>query len=175
MSRRLFSGCLAVTLVGALAFTAAAVAGAPVVNEHVNFTSDPYDDNWCGVAGTGVDRVVAHYKEGESGASILNLNVTELFTATESGKSIEIRSTGLRTASAPIDNGDGTYSVIASNRGQSPGIKLPNGPVIVLSVGVVEFLVTFETATGEFVSFDVLRETGQHPPGGCALIIEALT
>ena len=174
MDRRLFSGSLAASLVGVLAFAAVAVAGAPVVNVHASFTSDPYADNWCGIDGTGVDRVVAHYKEDASGASIENLNITELFTATASGKSIEIRQTGVRRASAPIDNGDGTYSIIATNRGQGPGIKLPNGPVIVLSVGLVEFLVTFDSATGEFVSFEVLRDKGQHPPG-CALIVAALT
>ncbi len=174
MSKRFFIGSWTAMLIGALVFAAVAVAAAPVVNEHANFTSDPYDDNWCGIDGTSVDRVVAHYKEDESGASITNLNITTLFTATESGKSIEIRSTGLRTSSAPIDNGDGTYSVIATNRGQAPGIKLPNGPVIVLSVGLIEFLVTFDSATGDFLSFEVTRETGQHPPG-CALIVAALT
>ena len=171
--RQLFVA-LAGTIVLVTAVPALGLAAAPVVNVHVSFTSDPYDDNWCGIDGTSVDRVVAHYKEDASGASILNLNITALFTATESGKSMEIRQTGVQRASAPIDNGDGTYSVIATNSGQSPTFKLPNGPVIVLSVGLVEFLVTFDIATGEFVSFEVLKESGQHPPG-CALIVAALT
>ena len=171
--RQLFVA-LAGTIVLVTAVPALGLAAAPVVNVHVSFTSDPYDDNWCGIDGTSVDRVVAHYKEDASGASILNLNITALFTATGSGKSMEIRQTGVRKAGAPIDNGDGTYSIIATNSGQSPTFKLPNGPVIVLSVGLVEFLVTFDIATGEFVSFEVLREKGQHPPG-CALIVAALT
>ena len=174
MNRRLFSGSLAATLVGVLAFASVAVAGAPVVNVHVSFTSDPYADNWCGIDGIGVDRVVVHYKEDASGASLETVNITELFTATESGKSMEIRSTGARRVSAPIDNGDGTYSVIATNTGLSPKFKLPNGPPIVIDVGLVEFLITFDSATGDFVAFDVLRERGQRPPG-CDLIVAALS
>ena len=167
-----------VIFVGTLALVAVVpalgLAAAPVVNEHANFTSDPYADNWCGIEGIGVDRVVVHYKEDASGASLETVNITELFTATESGKSMEIRSTGARKSSAPIDNGDGTYSIIATNTGQSPGFKLPKGPPIVIDVGLVEFRLTFDSATGRFVAFDVLRERGQHPPG-CDLIVAALT
>ena len=162
------------TLMLIAALPAVGLAAAPVVNEHGNFTSDPYADNWCGINGIGVDRVVAHYKEDASGASIESVNITEFFTATESGKSMEVRSTGARRSSAPIDNGDGTFSIIATNTGQSPGFKLPNGPPIVIDVGLVEFRLTFDSTTGGFVAFDVLREKGQHPPG-CALIVAALT
>ena len=118
--------------------------------------------------------MVANFKEDASGASLESLNVTTLFTATASGKSMEIRQTGARKASAPIDNGGGTVSVDVTNSGQSSGFKLPNGPPIVLDVGLVEFLVTFDAATGDFVSFEVLRVRGPRPPG-CALIVAALT
>jgi hypothetical protein len=171
--RQLFVA-VAATIVVAAAVSALGLAAKPVVNEHVNFTSDPYADNWCGLDGTSVDRVVAHFKEDASGASLETLNVTTFFTATASGKSMEIRQTGARRVSAPTDNGDGTVSVIVTNSGLSPGFKLLNGPPIVLDVGLVEFRVTFDAATGEFVSFEVLRERGQRPPG-CALIVAALT
>ena len=166
----IFAGMLALVA----AVPALGLAAAPIVNEHANFTSDPYDDNWCGIEGIGVDRVVVHYKEDASGASLETVNVTELFTATESGKSMEIRSTGARKSTAPIDNGDGTYSIIATNTGQSPGFKLPKGPPIVIDVGLVEFRLTFDSTTGRFVAFDVLRERGPHPPG-CDLIVAALS
>ena len=173
MSKLFGRTVLAATFLVAL-MASSAEAAKPVINEHANFTSDPYADGWCGIDGTSVDRVVAHYLEAASGASIASLNVTTLFTATASGKSIEIRQTGARKASAPVDNGDGTVSVVFTNSGQSPGIKLPNGPPIVLSVGLVEFLVKFDAATGDFISFEVVREKGQRSPG-CDAIVAALT
>ena len=84
-----------------------------------------------------------------------------------------IRQTGARRTSAPVDNGDGTYSVIATNTGQSPAFQLLHGPPIVMGVGLVEFRLTFD-AEGEFLSFEVLRERGPRSPG-CDLIVAALT
>ncbi len=156
-------------LVPALGF-----AGPPVVQEHFNFTSDSYDDGWCGIAGVSVDRVVVQYSEDASGASIERINVKTLFTAMASGKSMQIHQAGARKASAPIDNRDGTYSIILQNTGPSPKFKLPNGPVLVMDVGLIEFRITFDSATGEFLSFEVLREKGQRPPG-CDTIVAALS
>ena len=163
---------LAAALLVALAATSAAAAP-PVVNGHDHFVSDPYADNWCGIEGTSVDTVVAHFMERANGASLESINITTLFTATESGKSMEVRQTGTRRAGAPIDNGDGTYSILVTNSGQSPRIKIPQGPPIVLDVGLVQFLITFDSATGDFVAFDVLKEAGPRLPG-CAAIIAYL-
>ncbi|HEY8723926.1 MAG TPA: hypothetical protein VIL92_08730 [Gaiellaceae bacterium] len=80
----------------------------------------------------------------------------------------------MRRSSAPTDNGDGTVSVVATNSGLSPAFKLPNGPPIVLDVGLVEFVLTLDATTGDFISFELLRDRGQHPPG-CAAIVAALT
>ncbi len=152
-----------------LALAAAASAGAI---GHDHFTSDPYADSWCGLAGTSVDRVVANYTTAdESRASI---NVLTTFTVTATGKQLEIRSTGVRLESAPIDNGDGTYSLIFTNAGQSPKFKVPNGPVIGVDVGLIMFDVTFDKATGDFVSFSVVRVAGQRP-GLDSQICAALT
>jgi hypothetical protein len=171
--RQLFVA-LAVTIVIVTAVPALGLAATPIIHEHFNFTSDPYDDNLCGIDGTSVDRVVVQYSEDASGASIENVNVKTLFAATASGKSLEIQSAGARRASAPIDNGDGTYSIILQNTGPSPKFKLPNGPPLVMDVGLVEFRITFDSATDEFVSFEVLRVKGQRPPG-CDQIVAALT
>ena len=149
-------------------------AARPVVNDHEHFTSDPYADRWCGINGTSIDTVIVHYLEAASGASIETVNVTTLFTATASGKTMEVRSTGARKSGAPIDNGDGSVSFVGTNTGLSPMFKLPNGPPIVIDVGLVEFLITVDAATGDFISFEVLKETGQRPPG-CDAIVAALT
>jgi hypothetical protein len=150
-----------------------ALAAAPVIHEHAHFTSEPYGDVWCGIAGTSVDTVVAQYLERDSGASILTVDITTLFTATASGKSMLIRQTGARRTDAPVDNGDGTFTVVFTNTGQSPSFKLPQGPPIALDVGLVEGAATFD-AEGEFLSFEVIRERGQRP-GACDLIIAALS
>jgi hypothetical protein len=155
--RKAFWSLLAVSVV-ALALSAAAVAGGI---GHDHFTSDPYPDSWCGLTGTSVDQVVANYTTADEARA--SINVLTTFTATATGKSLEIRSTGVRKESAPIDNGDGTYSLIFTNAGASPMFKVPNGPVIGVDVGLIVFDVTFDQATGEFVSFAVVRVAGQRP------------
>jgi hypothetical protein len=169
---------LLLALAGAAALTATApalgLAAAPVINEHFNFTSDPYVQNWCGIEGTSVDRVVGHFKLDASGASIENIQSKSLFTATASGKSMEIHITGLVKVSAPIDNGDGTFTVIVRNMGSRPQFKLPNGPLLVRSGGQGIFGLTFDSSTGEFISFEVIDVKGPHP-AGCDIIVAALT
>ena len=173
----------AVTTFGAVILVAvgatAAAAAPPVVNGHDHFISDPYPDEWCGIEGTSVDTVVAHFMEREDGSTLEAINVTTVFTATESGKSMLIRQTGARRRSAPIDNGDGTYSVIVSNSGQSPGFKLVQGPVLALDVGLVQLRLTFDAETGEWLGFErgfeVLKEAGQRPVLDCDAVIAALS
>ena len=145
----------------ALAAIAPAATASPGAIGHDRFTTDPFPDDWCG-PGTSVSRVVANYvTRDESRASI---NVRTVFTSAASGKSIEIHETGVRKESAPIDNGDGTYSIFFTNTGQSAGFKVPNGPVIGLDVGLIVFDVTFDTATGDFLSFEVAKVAGQREP-----------
>jgi hypothetical protein len=128
---------------------------------HDHFTSDPYPDSWCGLAGTSVDQVVANFPTANG--SRASINVLTTFTVTATGKSLEIRATGVRKEGAPIDNGDGTFSMIFTNAGLSPMFKIPNGPVIGVDVGLIMFDVTFDKATGDFVSFSVVRIAGQRP------------
>ena len=172
------SKVFAVTALAAAAFVALAAAASvgaqPVANEHEHFVSDPYDDSWCGIDGTSVSSGVAHYLEDASGRSVETLNVTTLFTATDTGKTIEIRETGARLGSGPIDNGDGTFSLVFTNVGQSPSFMIPNGPPLVLDVGLVQFLVTFDSASGDFLSFEVAKLAGQRPPG-CDAVVAYLT
>jgi hypothetical protein len=154
-----------------LVLVVAATASAAVIG-HDHFTSDPYADSWCGLAGTSVDHVVANYTTADESRS--SINVLTTFTVTATGKQLEIRETGVRRESAPIDNGDGTYSLVFTNAGQSPKFKVPNGPVIGLDVGLIVFDVTFDKSTGDFVSFTVVRVVGQRP-GLDSQICAALT
>jgi hypothetical protein len=162
-----------ILLAGSVALVAmlslASIAGAAQIG-HDHFTSDPYGDNWCGVEGTSIDYVVANYTLDGSRASI---NVKTIFTATTSGKSMEITQTGVRKASAPTDNGDGTYSVVFLNAGQSPRFKLPTGQVI-QDTGLLEGVATFDAATDEFLSFEVVKLAGPRS-NACDAIVAALT
>jgi hypothetical protein len=166
--RRLIVLAGSIALVAALALPAANVGAATIGHDH--FTSDPYADNWCGIDGTSVDTVVANYTPDGSRASI---NVKTIFTATASGKSMEIRQTGLRRESAPVDNGDGTYSVTFTNAGQSPGFKLPSG-VVIVDAGLLIGVATFDSATDEFLSFEILKQSAPRPDA-CDAIIAALS
>ena len=157
-----------------LALPAVAQAGSAVFREHVNFTSEPFADGICGIDGVSVDRVVATFSADASGATLERLNVRTVFTSSATGKSLEIPSAGARRASAPIDNGDGTFSIVTQSSGPSPIFKLPNGPMVWLGVGLIEFRLTFDQATGDFVSFEATRVSGPREPG-CEAIVAALS
>lgn len=156
----------AVVATAAMAFAVGATAAPP---SHDHFVSDPYADGWCGIQGTSVDTVVANYTTDESRVS---LNIRTLFTATASGKSMEIRATGLEEQTVTV-NPDGSSTVLFRNSGQDPGFKLPNGPVLGIDVGFGEGLVTFD-ANGDFVSFQLIKHAGQLP-AVCPQIIAALS
>jgi hypothetical protein len=151
-----------------LAVTSAATAASSI--GHDRFTSDPYADNWCGIDGSSVDRVIANYTADGSRASI---NIVTTFTATVSGKSMEIHQTGIRKSSDPIDNGNGTYSILFTSAGQSPTFYLPDGEVI-HDTGFLEAVATFDAATDDFLSFEVVKQAGPRP-GACGAIIAALS
>ena len=163
----------AVLLAGAAlvsaAFASASGAMAAQIG-HDHFVSDPYADNWCGIDGMSVDNVVANYMLDGSRTS---LNVKTIFTATVSGKSMAIHQTGLRSQSAPVDNGDGTYSVAFASAGQSPRLMLPTGQVI-QDTGLLVGVATFDAATDEFLSFEVVKQAGPRPDA-CAEIVAALS
>ena len=117
MSKRLFIGSWTAMLIGALVFAAVAVAAAPVVNEHANFTSDPVRRQLVrdrrhrrrqggrALQG-GRERSLAHE----------TVNITDALHRDRERQvdgDSEHRRCGQSTA--PIDNGDGTYSIIATN------------------------------------------------------------
>jgi hypothetical protein len=166
MSRIFAYAVLVASLFAAL--TAATAGAARIGHDHL--TSDPYADQWCGIVGTSVDYVVANYTLDGPRTS---LNVRTIFTATASGKSMEIKQTGLRLESAPVDNGNGTYSIFFTSAGQSPAFRLPTGAVII-DTGFVESVATFDSATGDFISFDIVKQAGPRPLA-CNAIVAALS
>jgi len=154
----------------ALLLTGASSAFAAQIG-HDRFVSDPYQDNWCGIDGTSIDDVVANYTLDGARQT---LRVKTTFTATASGKSMDILSSGLRVSGAPVDNGDGTYSVTFRTAGPSPKIMLPNGGSPIVDTGIVIGRATFDSATDEFLDFELLKQDGSRPPG-CDRIIAAMS
>jgi hypothetical protein len=165
----------AIVLMGLMSSSAGATATAPTV-EHFHFTSDPYPTNICGIDVIGVDTVSGMFLVSGSGATINAAEVTTVLTNPTSGKSITFMSAGVAKQSAVIDNGDGTSSTVTTVNGLSPKISELNGPPLDgIDTGSITFLVTFDTATGDFISFDVLSIKGPRPAVGCDLITAALT
>jgi hypothetical protein len=162
----------AIVVLGALAVPATGIADRPVVNEHDNFTSDPYPDDQCGIAGTSVDMVHDQFKQDASGASIENINIKTLFVATASGKSMTIQTSEVSKTGAPVDNGDGTFTTIVRNAGLSPKFTFQDG-THVIDVGAVGFEIVRD-ANGEFLSFELLYQHGQRP-AGCDTITAELS
>jgi hypothetical protein len=169
---RMITITAAAALLVALALPASGAARQPVVNQHDNFTSDPYPDDWCGIDGTSIDTVHDQYRQDASGASIENVNVSTVFTATASGKSMTIQTSQTSRGSAPTANGDGTFTFIVQNAGIGPKFTFADGTHL-LDRGTIGFAITVD-ANGEFVSFEVLYQHGQRPPG-CDTIISELS
>jgi len=173
----LVAATLATTAYATTASAAAsgAAATAPTV-QHVHLTSDPYADNICGIDVIGVDTVVVTVLTSPaSGATINPRLLTTVFTNPTSGKSITTMDAGLAVAST-TNNDDGTSTTVVTVDGLTK-ISALNGPLLNINVvGSITFAVTFDTATGDFISFEFLRIKGPGPnPPGCDVITAALT
>lgn len=154
--------------VALMAVTGSGAMAAQIGHDH--FVSDPYSDNWCGIDGTSIDDVVANYTLDGTRTT---LHVHTTFTATASGKSMDILDSGVQVQGSALDNGDGTYSVTFVNAGTSPLILLPTGKAVV-DTGFLEGVATFDSATGEFLDFEIVKQAGLRQPG-CAQIVAAMS
>jgi hypothetical protein len=100
------------------------------------------------------------------------VNLSTVFTATASGKSLTIQESGVGKATAAVYNPDGSYSLVFTNAGLGPKFTLPDGQVII-DGGASAFQITFD-ATGNFDSFQQLYGHGPSP-AACDQIVAALT
>jgi len=167
-----------VTIAAALVLmglTASSAAAAPPFIEHTHFTSEPFTDNICGIDVVGVVTVSGFFLEFASGASVGGGEATTVLTNPESGKSITFKNAGVSVSGSPIDNGDGTYTAVVTVNGLSPKISELNGPPLGVDTGSITWLVTFDTATGEFISAELLSIKGPRPVTECDVFVAALT
>src|SRR5262245_15835184 len=140
---------LALALGGAVALTIAASgsasAAAPVVNEHSNF-SDTFRDEVCGIQGTSTVNGVDNFKLYADNTFMETLNVRQVFTADQSGKSVLI-STAQQTSGPadPTENPDGTMTFIVTFKGLPEKLSIAGGPTLSRDAGVVTLAQTFSS------------------------------
>jgi hypothetical protein len=178
----------ALVLAGALALTlvvsGGAFAAAPLVNEHNRFT-ETNPDELCGILGTSTISVVDNFKLYADGTFMDTSVFRQVFTATESGKSIMIFAAGQATGlDEPTQNPDGTVTFTNTVKGLPEKLSIPGGPTLSLDAGVVTVATTLLPLGDdefEFVSQTFSGEHGPHPDLEsdfelfCQVVVPALT
>ena len=93
------------------------------------------------------------------GATLQASSFRAVNTNPANGKSVVLQGAGSGSTSAPIDNGDGTTSYLQTISGNSI-LKDANGAPISSGAGRVVYRVTIDTATGNFISAELLSIAG---------------
>lgn len=163
----------------ALALPAAGVAANPPTVEPFHFTIGPTPGNLCGIDGT--DLITAdgvNVLTGQVWDRINAYHFTDTFTNPATGKWVEYVS-GNVFKNIFVENDDGTTSFYIWSSGDEL-IRQSNGPPIGGNdAGHTEGVITFDTTTGEPISFQILFYAGplaDHSPSTvCGQIVAALT
>jgi hypothetical protein len=119
----------------AVAVPAIGLAGPPVVTQNPG--------SLCGIDGTWVNRIVNDSSNQlPSGGEIGHFHGSFTFTSAATGKAIELISTGMNKFDpTPVDNGDGTYSLVSIHSGSGLVLKVPNGGLLTTNSGAGHFIV----------------------------------
>jgi hypothetical protein len=175
-------------LVGLLALAVAlpgtGVAAKAIENEHSSFT-DTFQDEICDIAGTSTIEVIDNFKLYDDGTFMDTARFSQVFTADDSGKQVQIFSAGQVSGPFdPIDNGDGTITFINTFKGLPEKLSILHGPTLLRDVGNVTISQTFFVEPNgdlTFVSRTVFSEKGPHPDldsgfeAFCNVLVPALT
>src|SRR5262249_61145695 len=108
------------------AIPAVAFAGHHVVREHGSFVDGPYAQNFCGVDGSQIDTGRFTFKQDASGAFHATETFKGVFTASGTGKSLELSAAGVDMGNA-VENGDGTATITEHTAGFVLKFKIPIG------------------------------------------------
>jgi hypothetical protein len=174
--RRFVLCVLLVATLGTAALTGTAAAAATPTPQHIQFTSPPFAFNICGMDLIGVETDLGEVLTSPAtGVTINPRLITTVLTNPVSGKSVTQTEAGLAVANT-TDNGDGTSSTVVTVDGLTK-VQVLNGPLLNINVvGSITFEVTFDTATGDFISFTFLNIKGPGPnPPSCDQLTAALT
>jgi hypothetical protein len=166
-------GLCALAIALALPVGGSAATGPPVVSGHGSF--GPFPDNQCGIDGTTVISISGVTKIDATGATLQHGDVKGTFTSSATGKSIDFHSSETEKTTAPVDNGDGTYSFLLHGSGLIDKVSVPNGPPLDVIAGERDILFTVDAATGEYISLQWLHTGGSSGIVGCDVIVPALS
>jgi hypothetical protein len=169
-------------LVAALALPASSVAATPpTVFIPIHFTTS-YDANECGID---VVETLTVNRVFKLGADYANLSAGEYdfkITNPATGKAVEEQIANASASGVGVDNGDGTFSVLTHEAGMVK-LSVLNGPLLEVTAGEIDSLITFNDETFELVSLQVLHIGGSGPLPElafgegefCPAIVSALT
>jgi len=162
-----------------LALMASSASAAPIV-DHFHFTSNQtFTDNRCGIDVTVADSFMLNEQDFVD-THKLEIKETQVITSMATGKSvIQFDAEQQTNVLQPIENPDGSTSLVFVFKGLEQKLKLPDGRVLARDAGPITFTVTFD-ANGNFVSIVSSNEKGPHPiidsgTFGCDVIVPALT
>ena len=145
-----------------MALMASGANAAPIV-DHFHFTmNETFTDNRCGIDVTVADSFMLN-EQDFADTHKLEIKDTQLITSVATGKSVQQFSAEQQTNFLqPIDNGDGTTSLVFGFKGLEQKLKLPNGRMLERDAGPITFTLTFD-ANGNLISFVSSDEKGPHP------------
>jgi hypothetical protein len=186
LSRPSWILALVAVLVGAFAFLPAGALGARPEIFHVNFLDTEEDADLCGITvdivatGTFTDKA---FFDGQGNLvrfqSTSSARIT--FTA-ENGKSVINQFANQYVEAEPIiDEAAGTITFVYSYKGLPEVLRTAHGPILLRDAGLITFADTFDLATDEFLSSEILVNNGPHPEADsdftlfCEVVTQALT
>jgi hypothetical protein len=164
MSRYTFLRALLVALVAVLAIIPGTALGAkPIEQFHDHFT-ESFSDVLCGIPVDVTFVVTDNFFLLEDDSFRDTASVRATFTNPVNGKSVVISNAGQVSGPPPIiDEEAGTITFLTNFKGLPEKVQTAQGPVLLRDVGFVQFADTFDLATGDFISSEVVFVKGPHP------------
>lgn len=167
MSRLKFFRALLLTGVVALAVVPAGALGAKPERFHERVMDFFEADNVCGltvdttVSGVFTD-LVFFDKQGNF-VRVMSLSSIRMTFTDSDGDSVIVKNAGLVEQTEVVDEAAGTITFFITFKGLPEKIQTAKGPVLLRDAGIATFAETFDLATGEFISSEVIVVKGPHP------------
>lgn len=153
-------------------------AASIILQFHGTVTIVTPNDNLCGIDGSSVINVMDDVQVLGDGTFKDESQFVGIFTSAATGKSVQVSNHEAVQGGVPVDNGDGTATVVNNFNGIPGDVKLLNGPMLGLDAGRFSVAITFDIATGQVIGVAVSID-GPHPlflSGGiCDVVIAALS
>jgi hypothetical protein len=165
MPRTVLAGMAVLVVLGLATFVGSAIAVPPT---HTVVVEETFPDEVCGIPGTATIRFTEVVKETDD-TFFATGTFRYQFTATETGKSITIRSAGPIRSRVIIDETADTITFLDTFVGLPEKISITGGPTLSRDAGTVTFTTTFalDPEAGEPIGDPLSEEVtflhGPHP------------